>query len=170
MRTLPYKHLVLNECVCRQDTNETVLAMCYDIYIYACMYVLAYRGMSGMKKDPLLAAAPKAGALEGSPRCSAELLLSVGPRFRREPARFVSRPRMPWREAEPRASWELSLPHRASWELLLEPGPSGLPPKKGRELPRAGGVSICRLSLQQLAHFSRRQAWNSQIVDWAASG
>ena len=96
------------------------------------MYILyTYRGISGMKKDPLLPAAPNGGALEGGPGLSAEVLRL---------------PNRPWREADPRASCELNLPHRASWELLLEPGASELPLPGRRELPRAGGVL---LSLQK---------------------
>ena len=64
-----------------------------------------------MKKDPRFPAAPNAGALEGSTGFSAEV--------RREPCRGDFPPNSPWREPDPRASCELSLPHRVSWELLL---------------------------------------------------
>ena len=64
-----------------------------------------YLGTSGMKKDPFLPAAPSVGALvDGSPRFSVELLLSDGPRLRREPARVVSLPSTLWREPDPTAS------------------------------------------------------------------
>lgn len=96
-----------------------ILIHVYTLYIY--------RGISGMKKDPLLPAAPNAGALDGRPGLSVEVLRP---------------PKSAWREADPRASCELSLPHRASWELLLEPRASELPLPGRRELPRAGGVLL----------------------------
>ena len=114
-----------------QDLLPQASAKLYTQHLVVCdMGVLilhTYRGISGMKKDPLLPAAPKGGALEGRPGLSAEVLRL---------------PKRPWREIGPRASCELSLPHRVSWELLLEPGASEVPLPGRRELPRAGGVLL----------------------------
>ena len=95
-----------------------------------------------MKKEPLLAAAPRVGALP-APMFSTEVLLppkpSGEPRWRELPS--ADRPPNPI-FLRGVGSGELKRPHRASWELLLDPGASPLAPLTRRELPKAGGESI----------------------------